>query len=67
MDIHVDLNEGLRYGSLPENETYVAIDRDTYDVDCDQAGFFFSTSPVGYGKTVELAIADLRDQMEDRA
>jgi len=64
MDIKVTLNEGLRYGSLPASETYVAIDRSTYDADCDQDGFF-STSPVGYGATEADAIADLLDQMED--
>jgi hypothetical protein len=64
MKISVELNEGLRYGRLPESETYVAIDLDTYDVDCDQDGFF-STSPVGHGKTKEEAIADLLEQMED--
>ena len=64
MDIIVTLNEGLRYGSLPASETYVAIDRSTYDADCDQDGFF-STSPVGYGATEADAIADLLDQMED--
>lgn len=63
MDIRVELNEGLRYGRLPANETYVAIDRSTYDADCDQDGFF-STSPVGYGATEEAAIADLKEQME---
>lgn len=64
MDIKVELNEGLRYGRLPENETYVAIDRSTYDCDCDQDGFF-SLSPVGYGKTEAEAIADLKEQMEE--
>lgn len=66
MKISVDLNEGLRYGRMPENETYVAIDTDTYDCDCDQDGFF-STSPVGYGRTAELAIADLLEHIEERA
>jgi len=64
MDIKVELNEGLRYGRLPASETYVAIDWDTYDCDCDQDGFF-STSPVGYGKTEQEAIADLLEQMEE--
>ena len=64
MDIIVSLNEGLRYGSLPASETYVAIDRSTYDADCDQDGFF-STSPIGYGATGADAIADLLDQMEE--
>lgn len=63
MDIRVELNEGLRYGRLPENQTYVAIDRDTYDCDCDQDGFF-STSPVGHGATEQDAIDDLLEQLE---
>ena len=64
MDIKVTLNEGLRYGSLPASETYVAIDRSTYDADCDQDGFF-STSPVGYGATENAAIRDLIEQIDD--
>lgn len=40
-----------------------AIDDDTYDVDCDQDGFF-STSPVGHGATEQEAINDLLQQME---
>jgi hypothetical protein len=64
MKISVELNEGLRYGRLPANQTYVAIDTDTYDCDCDQDGFF-STSPVGHGATEEEAIADLLDQLEE--
>lgn len=63
MDIQVSLNEGLRYGRLPASETYVAIDRSTYDCDCDQDGFF-STSPVGHGATEQEAIADLLEQLE---
>lgn len=66
MQITVELNEGLRYGSLPKNETYVAIDRDTYDADCDQDGFF-STSPVGHGATEQQAIDDLMAQMMENA
>lgn len=42
---------------------YEAIDEDTYDCDCDQDGFF-STSPVGHGKTANEAIEDLKEQME---
>lgn len=42
-----------------------AIDADTYDCDCDQDGFF-STSPVGSGKTPLDAIVDLLDQIEER-
>lgn len=43
---------------------YRAYDMNTYDVDCDQDGYF-STSPVGYGKTPWDAARDLIDQMED--
>jgi hypothetical protein len=35
----------------------------TYDVDCDQDGFF-STSPVGHGATEQDAIDDLLEQLE---
>jgi len=41
-----------------------AIDRDTYDCDCDQDGYF-SLSPVGHGKTEDEAIQDLLDQIEE--
>jgi hypothetical protein len=64
MDIKISLNEGLRYGRLPASETYIAIDADTYDCDCDQDGFF-SLSPVGRGATEAEAIQDLIDQLED--
>jgi hypothetical protein len=37
---------------------WFALDRNTYDADCDQDGFF-SRSAVGYGKTEEEAIEDL--------
>lgn len=41
-----------------------AVDDDTYNVDCDQDGFF-STSPIGRGPTEEAAIADLMEQLEE--
>ena len=44
---------------------WCAIDADTYDVDCDVNGFF-STCPVGYGKTREAAIGDLLEQIIER-
>jgi hypothetical protein len=44
---------------------WTAIDRNTYDCDCDQDGFF-STSPVGTGKTEQEAIDDLREQIAER-
>lgn len=37
---------------------WFALDRNTYDADCDQDGFF-SRSTVGYGKTEDEAIEDL--------
>ena len=43
-----------------------AVDDDTYDVDCDQDGFF-SNSPVGRGATEAEAIADLMEQIEETA
>jgi len=42
-----------------------ALDADTYDVDCDQDGFF-STSEVGYGKTEQDAIEDLNRLLSER-
>lgn len=57
MDVQTGLN--------PDGYWY-AMDRDTYDADCDQDGFF-STSPAGYGKTEAKAVQDLREQMEDTA
>lgn len=41
-----------------------AVDDDTYDVDCDQDGFF-STSPIGHGPTEQAAIANLMEQLEE--
>lgn len=54
----VDLSTEL----LPNNE-WKAIDRNTYDCDCDQDGFF-EVCPVGYGKTERDAIVDLLEQIE---
>lgn len=42
-----------------------AIDRNTYDVDCNEDGFF-STSPIGFGRTPLNAIVDLLDNMDER-
>lgn len=47
----------------PDN-LYRAIDDLTYDVDCDQDGYF-STSPTGTGKTPWEAARELIDAMED--
>ena len=52
----------LQTEHLPNGE-WKAIDRNTYDCDCDQDGFF-EVCPVGYGKTELEAIADLLEQME---
>lgn len=48
------------YGAKP---MFRAIDSRTYDVDCDQDGFF-SNSPMGYGPTPLDAIVDLLDEMD---
>jgi hypothetical protein len=37
---------------------------DDYDCDCDQDGFF-STHPVGTGRTEQAAIDDLLEQLEE--
>lgn len=42
-----------------------AIDSDTYDCDADQDGFF-STHPIGHGRTEAEAIADLLEQIKER-
>lgn len=55
----IDLETGVNW----IGEWY-ALDRNTYDVDCDQDGFF-SRSAVGNGKTEQEAIADLLEQLED--
>lgn len=47
--------------TLQPNNEWTAIDADTYDCDCDQDGFF-STSPVGDGRTEQEAIDDLLEQ-----
>lgn len=51
---------------IPTNRfDWSAIDADTYDVDCDEDGFF-SNHPRGYGRTEAEAIADLKQQIADR-
>lgn len=52
----------LRTEHLPNGE-WKAIDRNTYDVDFDQDGFY-EIGAVGHGKTEQEAIADLLEQME---
>jgi hypothetical protein len=53
----------LETGKNPDGYWY-ALDRNTYDVDCDQDGYF-TRSSVGHGKTEQEAIADLLEQLED--
>lgn len=50
---------------LEPTGAFRAIDRNTYDVDCDQDGFF-SNSPTGYGRTPLDAIVDLLDEIGAR-
>ena len=50
--------------SLEYDGMYYAIDRDTYDVDCDGDGFY-SLEPIGYGKSALDASVDLLEQMEE--
>lgn len=53
------------YPPIPDRSfDWSAIDDETYDVDCDQDGFF-STSPIGRGATEQEAIADLIEQLEE--
>lgn len=55
------------YPPIPVRDMdWSAIDDDTYDVDCDGDGFF-SNCPVGRGATEQEAIADLLEQIEERA
>lgn len=54
------------YPPIPIREfDWSAVDEDTYDADCDQDGFF-SKSPVGWGATEAEAIADLKEQLEQK-
>lgn len=50
--------------SDPYSHDWIAVDDNTYDADCDQDGFF-STCPMGHGRTEQEAIQDLLDQLED--
>jgi len=59
----VKIHTNHEYPPIPvRNMDWSAVDDDTYDVDCDQDGFF-STSPIGRGATEQEAIADLLDQI----
>lgn len=50
--------------ALQLDGSFVAIDHNNYDVDCDHTGFF-TRSPTGYGRTPLDAIMDLLDSMEE--
>lgn len=52
--------------TLDPDGYFRAIDRSTYDIDCDQDGFF-SNSATGYGRTPLDAIVDLLDNMDEVA
>lgn len=43
---------------------YYAVDMDTYDVDCDENGFY-SLTPIGYGRSALDATVDLLLQMRE--
>ncbi len=51
---------------IPDRSCDWSASTDNYDCDADQDGFF-STHPVGYGRTKAEAIADLLEQIEERA
>ena len=52
--------------TIQEDGSWVAIDSDNYDCDCNENGFF-STSPAGFGKTELEAIRELLAEIEERA
>lgn len=55
------------YPPIPDRSTdWSAVDDSTYDCDCDQDGYF-STHPVGWGRTEQAAIDDLLLQIAERA
>lgn len=61
----IDLKTADRYPPIPyRHMDWSAIDDNTYDVGCDERGYF-STSPHGIGPTELAAIDDLLDQIED--
>jgi len=51
--------------TIQPDQSWCAIDADTYEAECDTVGYW-STCPVGYGKTREAAIGDLIDQIIER-
>ena len=63
----IRIRTSFEYPPIPVRSfDWSAIDDDTYDVDCDQDGFF-STCPIGHGATEQEAIADLIEQIEENA
>jgi hypothetical protein len=63
----IKIRTTFEYPPIPVRDMdWSAIDDDTYDVDCDQDGFF-SRSPIGRGATEQEAIADLIEQIEELA
>ncbi len=57
----------FEYPPIPVRDMdWSAIDYDTYDVDCDQDGFF-TNCPIGRGSTEAEAIADLLAQIDEAA
>lgn len=56
IDVFPDLS-----GAAPRWATYYAIDRDTYD------GAPDARSPIGHGETEAEAVADLMEQIKERA
>jgi hypothetical protein len=67
MKSSIHIKTSFVYPPIPtRNHDWQAYDANTYDCDCDENGFF-STSPLGHGATEQEAIADLLQQIEDRA
>jgi len=62
----IRIHTNFEYPPIPVRSfDWSAVD-DNYDCDCDQDGFF-SNCPIGHGATEEEAIADLIEQIEERA
>jgi hypothetical protein len=71
MTIHhingIKVRTSFEYPPIPIRDMdWSAVDDSTYDADCDEDGFF-STCPIGRGETEQEAIADLLEQIEERA
>lgn len=61
----MNITTSYDYPPIPDRSMdWSAIDSDTYDVDCDQDGFY-SLSLIGHGRTEAEAISDLMAQIED--